>query len=311
MTPAVLPSIDDVRAAADRVAGIVEPLDATPSPALSHLTGATVLVACEYRQPSGSFKIRGATNAVLAAAERGASQVTTASTGNHARAVAEVGRRHGLGVRAFLAAGVAQARVQALESAGAVVDRSAPDQTEAILRAREAADGTTTAFVPPFDHADVVAGQGTLGLELARLGLDAVLVPVSGGGLAAGIGLALRADAPDTRLLGVGAERAPAMARSLEAGHPVTVEEIDTVATSLMGDLGPDNAVTFPLCREVIDEMTLVGEEGLIAATEALHALGHPVEPAAAAGVALLQATPERFYGQRIAVLLTGREDAP
>jgi threonine dehydratase len=305
-----LPTADDVEAALARVSTVADPVTVRPSPVLSGRLGVTVDLVCEYRQPSGSFKIRGAANAVLAAAERGATGVTTASTGNHARAVATVAARAGLRVRAFVASSVSASRVRALEQAGAEVDGSAADQTAAIGAAASAAAHDGEVFVPPFDHRDVVAGQGTLGLELAAHPYDAVLVPVSGGGLAAGVGLALRAVSPHSRVIGVSAERAPAMARSLAAGHPVTVPEIDTVATSLMGDLGPDNAVTFAVCREVLERVELVGEESLVAATAELHGLGHAVEPAAAAGLALLTGGAGELAGQRVALLLTGRADA-
>jgi threonine dehydratase len=313
-----LPTAADVQAAVARVTTVADPVTVRPSHVLSDRLGVRVDLVCEYRQPGGSFKIRGAANAVLAAAERGATGVTTASTGNHARAVATVAARAGLRVRAFVASSVSASRVRALEEAGAHVDASAADQTAAIAAAASAAARDGEAFVPPFDHPEVVAGQGTLGLELGSAvprssaidpAYDAVLVPVSGGGLAAGVGLALRAVSPRTRLVGVSAERAPAMARSLAAGRPVAVPEIDTVATSLMGDLGPDNAVTFAVCREVLERVELVGEESLVAATAQLHALGHPVEPAAAAGLALLAARPEAFAGMRVALLLTGRAD--
>lgn len=306
---AALPTITDVEAAVARVTTVAEPVTVRPGPALADRSGATVDLVCEYRQPSGSFKIRGATNAVLAAAERGATGVTTASTGNHARAVATVAGRAGLRVRAYVASSVSPARVRALGEVGAQVDSCSADQTAAIRAAAAAAEADGEAFVPPFDHPDVVAGQGTLGLELAAKAYDAVLVPVSGGGLAAGVGLALRAASPGTAVLGVSAERAPAMARSLAAGHPVAVDELDTVATSLMGDLGPDNAVTFAVCREVLDGVELVGEDALVAATDRLHELGHAVEPAAAAGLALLASDPSRFAGARVALLLTGRAD--
>jgi threonine dehydratase len=306
VTITVLPTAVDVEAAVARVSTVADPVTVRPSPVLSDRLGVTVELVCEYRQPSGSFKIRGAANAVLAAAERGATGVTTASTGNHARAVATVAARAGLGVRAFVASSVSAARVRALVEAGAEVDVSASDQTAAIDAAAAVRDGEV--FVPPFDHPDVVAGQGTLGLELGER-YDAVLVPVSGGGLAAGVGLALRAVAPRTRVVGVSAERAPAMARSLAAGHPVAVPELATVATSLMGDLGPDNAVTFAVCRAVLDGIELVGEDALVAATDRLHALGHPVEPAAAAGLALLAARPGEFARMRVGLLLTGAAD--
>lgn len=308
-----LPDLDDVLDARGRLAGRADVVALERDVGLTAGTGADVWLACEYRQPTGSFKIRGAANAVLAAAERGVAGVTTASTGNHARAVTQVARAEGLEVIAFVSRAVALSRVRALTQAGAEVDRRAASQAEAIAMAMAAAAQRGHAFIPPFDHPDVIAGQGTLGLELgeARPDLDAVVVPVSGGGLAAGVGLALRGSCPGARLIGVCAERAPAMARSLASGHPVAVDEAPTVATSLVGDLGPDNRFSFAICRIVLDDLLLVSDHDILAATDTLHAAGHPVEPSAAAGAALLRAEPSRFAGSRVAVVLTGRADAP
>lgn len=313
--PAVLPGIDSIRAAQARIAPHVRHTPAVVSRWLSELTGATVYLKLEIEQPTGSFKVRGACNAIQTAAEAGdLAGVTTASTGNHAKAVTHLGRRFGLPVTAFLAQTVPAYRARALAELGATVDHTSHDQTAAIAAATALAQEHGYLFVPPFDHPDVISGQGTIGLELHDdlPPLDAVVVPVSGGGLIGGIGLAVKAVAPHTPVIGVCAERADSMYRSLRAGHPVSIDEVDTVATSLLGDLGPDNRFTFRIAQRVIDEIDTVGEDQLRAALRDLAEHdGLEVEGAAAAGPAFLAADPGRWRGQRIALIITGNSVGP
>ncbi|MBB2891404.1 pyridoxal-phosphate dependent enzyme [Flexivirga oryzae] len=315
MTDLALPDLDAIRSAQRRIAGHVEHTPSRISRWLSELTGATVYLKLEIEQPTGSFKVRGACNAIRAAAEGGeVTGVTTASTGNHARAVAHMGRRFGLPVTAFLARTVPDYRARALEQLGAVVDHTSHDQTAAITAALALANDRGYLFVPPFDHPDVISGQGTIGLELTHdlPPLDAVVVPVSGGGLSGGIGLAVKAVTHGTQVVGVCAERADTMYRSLRAGHPVSIDEVDTVATSLLGDLGPHNRYTFRIARQVIDEIDTVSEEQLRTALETLRRHDELlVEGAAAAGVAFLQSDPDRWRGSRLAVVITGNSRAP
>nr|WP_281358951.1 pyridoxal-phosphate dependent enzyme [Flexivirga aerilata] len=305
-----MPDLAAIRRAAGRIRGDVRRTSLMTSAQLSDRTGADVRLKLEIEQPTGSFKVRGAANAIRAATERRpVPGLTTASTGNHARAVSYVGARLGLPVTAFLAAGVPADRVRALEQLGATVDRSTADQTAAIDAAATLAAERGYEFVPPFDHPDVIGGQGTIGLELCEdlPDLDVVLVPVSGGGLIAGIGLAVTAIAPRVRVVGVCAERADAMRRSLAAGHPVPVPEVDTVATSLLGDLGPDNRYTFRAAQTVIDDLVTVDDDQLRAAMGRLHAEdGLVVEGAAAATAAALWAAGDRWRGRQVAALVTG-----
>lgn len=311
----VLPDLASIRAAGRRVAPHVQRTSTRVSRHLSELTGATVHLKLEIEQPTGSFKVRGACNAIQAAVEQADLEgVTTASTGNHARAVAYMGRRFGLPVSAFLAQSVPPYRARALEALGAEVDHTSHDQTDAILAATRLAQERGYLFVPPFDHPDVISGQGTIGLELCDQlpPLDAVIVPVSGGGLISGIGLAIKAIRSSTSIVGVCADRADAMYRSLRAGHPVSIDEVHTVATSLLGDLGPDNAYTFRIAQRVIDEIDTVSEEQLRGALATLRDHdGLAVEGAAAAGVAYLQSDPDRWRGARIAVVITGNAVDP
>lgn len=315
MTDVTLPGLDTIRAAQARIAGHVEHTSARVSRRLSELMEATVYLKLETEQPTGSFKVRGACNAIRAAAERGSvAGVTTASTGNHAKAVAHMGQRFGLPVTAFLAGSVPEYRARALEQLGAQVDHTSHDQSAAISAAQQLADERNFLFVPPFDHPDVISGQGTIGLELTEdlPPLDAVVVPVSGGGLIGGIGLAVKAVTHGTQVVGVCAERADTMYRSLRAGHPVSIDEVDTVATSLLGDLGPHNRYTFRIAQRVIDEIDTVSEDQLHTALDALQRHDDlVVEGAAAAGVAFLQSDPDRWRGNRIAVVITGNSVAP
>ncbi|MFC6707253.1 pyridoxal-phosphate dependent enzyme [Flexivirga alba] len=305
-----LPGIDDIRAAAERIRPHVRHTTTPRSAHLSVVTGGEVHLKLEIEQPTGSFKVRGACNAILAARERGdLPGITTASTGNHARAVAYMGRQFDVPVTAFVAASLPAYRVRALEELGATVDVSSQDQSEAIEDARRLATDRGFAFVPPFDHPDVISGQGTIGLELCEdlADLDAVVVPVSGGGLISGIGLAIKAIRPEALVIGVCAERAGAMLRSLDAGHPVPVPEVETIATSLLGDLGADNRYTFRVASRVVDEISSVSEQQLQDALDALAAEdGLVVEGAAAAAAAFLRATASRWRGKRVALIITG-----
>lgn len=315
MDEPVLPGLQSIRAAQQRVAPHVRHTSTSRTAWLSEVTGGDVHLKLEIEQPTGSFKVRGACNAILAARESGdLPGVTTASTGNHARAVAYLGRRFDVPVTAYVAASLPAYRVRALEELGATVDVSSKDQGEAIDAARQLAAERGYAFVPPFDHPDVISGQGTIGVELCDDldALDAVVVPVSGGGLISGIGLAVKAIRPETLVIGVCADRADAMLRSLRAGHPVPVPEVETIATSLLGDLGSDNDYTFRIASQVVDEIGTVSEEQMQEALDLLSTEdGLAVEGAAAASVALLRATADRWHGKRVAALITGNAVDP
>lgn len=172
--------------------------------------------------------------------------------------------------------------------------------------ARAVADQGLTE-IPPFDHPAVVAGQGTIGLEIGAP--DAVLVPLSGGGLAAGIAVAIKALSPMTRVIGVSMENGAAMAASLRAGHPVAVPEVATLADSLGGGIGLNNRVTFALCRALLDAVILVSEAEIAAAIRHLAAQGHVVEGAAAVGHAALLSGKFVPQGPSVTILSGGNID--
>lgn len=231
--------------------------------ALSDRIGVDVLLKLETLQPTGAFKLRGATNAVSRLtgdeARRG---VVCCSTGNHGRAVAHAARARGIPATVCLSSLVPQVKVDAVAALGARVVRHGASQDEAQVMADRLSAEEGLVALPPFDHPHVIAGQGTIGLELLedRPDLDTVLVPLSGGGLLAGIAVALKALKPSVRVIGLSMERGAAMAASLRAGQPVEVPELPTLADSLGGGIGLANRHTFALCRNLVDDVILLTE---------------------------------------------------
>ncbi|NEX45596.1 hydroxyectoine utilization dehydratase EutB [Pseudotabrizicola algicola] len=301
--------LDDIRRAEGRIRPHVQ---RTPMLADPLLRGC--LLKQEYRQTTGAFKLRGATNAVLAlSSAQLARGVVTASTGNHGRALAHAARAAGGRAVVCLSHLVPANKVQAVRDLGAEVRIIGQSQDEAMVEVARAVAEEGLTEVPPFDHPDVVAGQGTLGLEVLAdcPAPDAVLVPLSGGGLAAGVAAAVRALSPATRIVGVSMERGAAMAASLARGAPVLVEEVPTLADSLGGGIGLGNRLTFAMCRALLDDVVLVGEAEIAAAMRhILFATGDRVEGAAAVGVAALLSG-RIACGAATLCLLTGANVAP
>lgn len=281
----------DFGAAAARIAGVAVRSPLVPSVLLGELCGRDVWLKLETVQPTGSFKVRGAASKILSASEtERRAGVVTASTGNHGRAVAYVARRLGIPATVCVSAGVPEGKVAALSALGARVEVVGDSQSEAMVRALGLAEEGAV-FVHPFDDPEVISGQATIGLEIvADLSeVGTVLVPLSGGGLLAGIAVALAEYAPAAVPVGVSMERAPFMALSLAAGQPVEGPEEATLADSLRGGIGLDNSHTFRIVAELAPDVALVGESAIWEAMRFLfdeHRL--VVEGAAAVGVAAL-----------------------
>jgi threonine dehydratase len=199
------------------------------------------------------------------------------------------------------------AAIRALGATVRIVGKSQNDAQREVHRL-VAEEGMTD--IPPFDHPDVIAGQGTIGLELMEEfpDLDTVVVPLSGGGLIAGIACAIKAAAPAARVIGVTMQRGAAMKASLDAGHPVDVTEEETLADSLGGGIGLDNRWTFAMVRDLVDEAVLISEEEIAAAMATLFfEEGWVAEGGAAVGVALLQAPHRDLLGKRVAMVVSGK----
>lgn len=305
------PSAVDVYRARARLGGRVARTPLLPSARLARQCGAEqVLLKLETAQPSGAFKLRGATNALLTldAAVR-ARGVVTASTGNHGRAVAWAARAEGVPCTVCLSRLVPENKAAAVRELGAEVVRIGDDQDAAVAEALRLAAQDGLGYIPPFDHPEVIAGQGTLGLELLEDApeLDTLLIPLSGGGLLAGVALAAKAVNPALRIIGISPERGAAMIASLRAGHPVEIAEEPTLADSLGGGIGLNNRYTFAITQRLIDDVVQVSEEEIAEAMRGLYRHERLVtEGAAAVGAALLARGGVPGGGRRVATVITG-----
>lgn len=304
-------TLDDIRAAREVLAGVALVTPVERSRWLEQTVGSRVDLKCEHLQRTGSFKIRGAYLRIsrLSDAER-ARGVVAASAGNHAQGVALAASMLGAESTVYMPAGAPLPKQRATLDYGAAVRFHGTTIDEALVAAREHADRTGAIFLHPFDHPDVVAGQGTLGLELVEQVPDAatVLVPTGGGGLLAGTAIALKALRPDVRVVGVQAQGAAAYPRSIEAGRPVALERMDTMADGIA--VGCPGAVPLAHVTRHVDEVVTVGEESLSQALLALlERAKQLVEPAGAAAVAALLEEPKRWPGPVVAVLSGGNVD--
>ncbi len=291
-TKARAPGLETVRAARAAITGVALETPSVPSVAFSERAGRPILLKLETVQPTGAFKLRGAANAVAALGEdQRARGVVCASTGNHGRAVAYAARRHGIRAVVCLSSLVPGNKVAGVEALGAEVRRVGDSQDDAQEEVSRLVREDGLAEIPPFDHPDVIAGQGTIGLELAEQcpDLASVVVPLSGGGLIAGIAAAIKALQPAVKVIGVSMDRGAAMWESLEAGRPVAVREYASLADSLGGGIGLHNRWTFRMCRDLVDEVVLLTEDEIYRGMRALFDEARLVtEGAAAVGPAAL-----------------------
>lgn len=300
-------SLADILDAQNRIAGRVIETPMMRDGVLEERLGEPVYLKLEHRQTTGAFKLRGATNAVLSLLpEARARGVVTASTGNHGRALAHAARAEGVRAVVCLSRLVPQNKVAAVRALGAEVRIVGQSQDEAMAEVARAVREEGLNEVPPFDDACVIAGQGTLGLEILKQVPDAatLLVPLSGGGLAAGVALAAKALRPAVRVIGLSMTRGAAMAASLAAGRPVEVEELPTLADSLGGGIGLENRFTYRMCRDLLDDVVVLSEAEIAAGIRHSHAVtGDAIEGAAAVGVAALLAGKVSAQGPVVAVL--------
>jgi len=303
----------DVYAARDRLHGRVRRTPLQASDALSEVAGVPVYLKLEHQQITGSFKLRGATNAVMRlTGEQRARGVVGVSTGNHGRGLAFAARAAGIRAIVCMSELVPKNKVEAIAALGAEVRIAGNSQDDAEVEVQRLVAEEGMTLLSPFDHPHVIAGQGTLGLEMIEdlPGLDTVVVPLSGGGLLGGVALTLKTINPGIRTVGVSMERGPAMVESLRAGKPVFVEEVRTLADSLGGGIGLDNRYTFGLIRDFVDETLLVSEAQIAAAIQ--HAYRHErqiIEGGAAVGMAALLAGLVKDPGTTLVLLSGGNID--
>jgi len=306
-------TLAEIEAAADRIAGHVRRTDMDLSASLSERAGAPVHLKHEHRQITGAFKLRGATNALLTLPDEARARgVACTSTGNHGRGLAHAASALGMRCVVCMSKLVPQNKLDAIAALGAEIRIIGRSQDEAQVEVDRLVEEEGLTDIPPFDRAEIIAGQGTIGLEMVEALPDVatVLVPLSGGGLISGIAAAVKGRRPEARTVGITMERGAAMNASLDAGGPVEVEELPTLADSLGGGIGLDNRYTFEMVRTLVDEVVLLSEAEIAAGIRHVYYEEREVvEGAAAVGVAALLAGKVKPTGPTIA-LLSGRNIA-
>ncbi|KIF76426.1 threonine dehydratase [Streptomyces sp. 150FB] len=303
--------LDDIRGAQKMLAGVARMTALEGSRYLTGLVGAPVLLKCENLQRTGSFKLRGAYVRIagLSPEERPAG-VVAASAGNHAQGVALASTLLGVRSTVFMPIGAPLPKVAATREYGAEVRLSGQVVDETLAAAQRYAHDTGAVFIHPFDHPDIIAGQGTVGLEILEQcpEVRTIVVGIGGGGLAAGIAVAVKALRPDVKLIGVQAEGAAAYLPSLRAGRPVSVGALSTMADGIK--VGRPGDVPFQIVQELVDEVRTVSEDELSSALLlCLERAKMVVEPAGASPVAALLSDPKAFRGPVVALLSGGNVD--
>jgi threonine dehydratase len=309
--PSAAVTLDDVRAAARTLEGVAVRTPLVEVAALSARAGVPVGLKCEQLQPIGAFKIRGAYNAISRAAAAGARGVVTQSSGNHGQAVAYAARAFGLRAVVVMPESTPRIKVDGVrQHGGEVVFAGAIRSLEQGRRAEAIAGDEGLAMIPPYDHPDVVAGQGTIGLEIVdqRPDLAVVLSPVSGGGLLAGITIAVAALRPGARIVAVEPTGAAKLTAALAAGEPRTLDHTESMADGLLTrSIG---SFTFPIIRRVVREAVQVTEDEIAAAVRFLHReAGLRVEPSGAVTTAAVLAGRVRLDGPAVLVVSGGNVD--
>lgn len=291
------------------IRGVADGTPLIPSPFLSSVAGHDVLLKLENMQPIGAFKLRGALSAIAALPDD-VTGVTCCSTGNHGRGVAYAAAQKGLRAVICMSELVPQAKVAGIRALGAEVRIIGQSQDQAMAESQRLVRDEGLVEISPFDDPAVISGQGTIGLEMleARPDLTTLLVPLSGGGLAAGVAVAAKAINPAIRIIGISMDRGAAMHASIKAGHPVEVEEVPSLADSLGGGIGLENRLSFPLCRDLLDDIVLVTEDQIYHAMQVLFYEDRIVaEGACVVGLAALLAGKLPDLQGPVGTVITGR----
>lgn len=298
-----------VTEAADRIRSAVVETPVEQIEGLVPAGGVELFFKLENMQQTGSFKLRGASNKVLSLSPSQAAQgVIAASNGNHGLGVAAAAKAAGIKAEVYVSNHVSPSKARRIEEYCAVIKRLGNDPLEAELAARAAASEQGKVFISPYNDVQVMAGQGTVAVELLRQlpPLDAVFVAVGGGGLIGGIGAYMKRVSPQTEIVGCWPENSPVLYESIQAGRILDVAEQPTLSESTAGGLEP-GSVTLEICSQVIDSSLLVSEAEILDAMRKVRALkGWAIEGAAAVAVAAFLKTAERYKGKRVAVVICG-----
>lgn len=301
-------TLDDIQAAAERLRGIARETPLLPSDRLSERLGCEVLLKLESLQVTGAFKIRGAANCILQLSQAArAHGVVTASAGNHAQGVAAAARTIGTPATIVMPEITPVVKVQRTADYGAEIVLHGESFDEAEAEAYRLARQSGAYFVHPFDDERVIAGQGTIGLEVLRQApeVDCVIVPVGGGGLISGIATAIKSLRPETAIIGVQAENAPAMYRSWEVGELTEVPVRGTIAEGIA--VGEACTQTLDIILERVDDMVTVAERDIARAIlELLEHHNLVAEGAGATPIPALEACRGELAGRTVVLLISG-----
>lgn len=303
----VLPLIEE---AAARVYSVVRE---TPLATLPSAPGTAALAKLEQRQMTGSFKLRGATNKLMSLSKaEAAAGVVASSTGNHGLGVATAARLLGIDAEVYLSAQVTQPKRDRIRDAGARIRVIGEDALAAEVAARKAAAQSGRTYISPYNDPYVVAGQGTVGVEVVRQApdLDAIFVAVGGGGLISGVGSYLRHAAPRAEVIGCWPENSPVLYECIRAGRILEVPESATLSESTAGGV-EEGSITFELCREVMHRGVLVTEQEILGAMRFGRAQGWAMEGASGVALAAFLKERERYAGKKTVVLICGGNPSP
>jgi len=302
-----IPTIADIRAAAARIAGRAHRTPVLTCSGLDELAGTQLFFKCENLQKAGAFKFRGASNAVLSLADEEAARgVVTHSSGNHAAALALAAKRRGIPAHIVMPENAPAAKRRAVEAYGGRITFCRPTLADRTAVAERILHETGATLVHPYDDPAVIAGQGTVALELHEQvpGLEQVVVPVSGGGLISGIALATVAVSPATEIVGVEPEQADDAQQALRAGRLLPPQIGDTIADGLRAALCER---TFAVISQHVRDIVTVTEAEIVAAMRLIwERTKLVVEPSSAVTLAAVLKQPARFRGRRIGLVLSG-----
>lgn len=306
--------VQEVLAAEERIRPYIRRTYLEPSPYFDELSGANVYFKCENLQHTGSFKARGALNKLLSMSEaERARGVVTASTGNHGAAVAfALGQLQANGI-VFVPRQAASSKVEAIKRLGAEVRTFGTDSVEAEARARQYAGEEGLTYVSPYNDPQIIGGQGTIGLELVGQldQIDAVFIALGGGGLISGVAGYLKYLRPEVRIIGCSPENSQVMIQSVRAGEILDLPSWPTLSDGTAGGVEA-GAITFPLCRELVDDYETVTEEEIKGSLrQFLYAQHMLIEGSAAVPLASLLKRREEFRGQNVVILLCGANIDP
>jgi threonine dehydratase len=306
-----LPTVTDVYEARRRLASRIPRTPLLQSSWLSSIADGSVHLKIESLNLTSSFKIRGALNAALRLSEGIDAEPTTivaASAGNHGRALALATEELGIPCVIFTPQNAPETKKTAIRRHGAILRSDCEDYDAAEVQAKEFAEAEGAIYISAYNHPDVIAGAGTIGIEIveAMPSFDVVVVPLGGGGLAAGVGLAINAAAPQATIVGVEVEASSPFTLSLEAGRITEITPRPSLADGLVGNLEP-GSITFPLVKQVVDYVVTISEDELARAMKGLATEERLiVEGAGAAAVAAIMTGKASAPGQTVVALVTG-----